>query len=155
MIITGTWNTDAEQALAYTDGSASVKYRTGGWAYVCLDEDNGLISDSGAVEDTTIGRMELTAPIEALWYLRHNTKVNEVLILSDSKYVVDGFMDPSRARNQNKDLWIGLDDIACQFKSVTFEHVHGHQGDHFNDIVDKAAVEARKSIQPEDKRKAK
>lgn len=140
------WNTEAEQALVYTDGSASVKHRTGGWSYVCLDDNKGMIEDSGGESDTTISRMELLAPINALWYLVCFTNVQEVLILSDSKYVVDGFMNPLRARNVNKDLWEELDENARHFKVVTMEHIHGHQGDHWNDLVDKAAVVARKSV---------
>jgi len=140
------WNPEAEQALVYTDGSASIKHRTGGWAYICLDEYKGIIQNSGGEGNTTIGRMELTAPIQALWYLCYNTKVKEVLILSDSRYVVDGFNDSTRARNANKDLWISLDEIAAHFELVTMEHVHGHQQDHFNDIADALAVQARKMV---------
>jgi ribonuclease HI len=99
--------------------------------------------------------MELIGPIEALSYLSHHTKVVEVLILSDSQYIVLGFMDPSRARNANKDLWEALDYAASQFVTVTMEHVKGHQGDHFNEIVDKAAVAARKSIEEEKEKKGK
>lgn len=141
------WNSEAAQALVYTDGSASTHSRKGGWAYLALDEFRGVIQDAGAEHDTTISRMELLAPIQALWYLSRNTKVKEVLILSDSQYIVLGFMDPTRARNANKDLWIQLDAIASQFKTVTMEHLKGHQGDHFNEMVDKAAVAARKSVE--------
>jgi ribonuclease HI len=149
------WNPDSEQALVYTDGSASTHSRKGGWAYLALDEFRGVIQGSGAHHDTTISRMELIGPIEALSYLSHHTKVVEVLILSDSQYIVLGFMDPSRARNANKDLWEALDYAASQFVTVTMEHVKGHQGDHFNEIVDKAAVAARKSIEEEKEKKGK
>ena len=131
--------------LVYTDGSASVKSKTGGWAYIALDSGDGEHSDSGGEENTTIGRMELLAPIKALSYLIWNG-VKRVLVISDSEYVVKGFMEPHRARNKNQDLWRELTEVSDMFNCVVFEHTPGHSGDYFNERVDKLAVAARKAV---------
>lgn len=137
--------------LVYTDGSATVKdNRAGGWAYVALDSEDGLYEDAGGEVETTISRMELMGPIQALTYLSE-LNVSSILLISDSQYVVRGFMDPSRARNKNNDLWDQLDSIAGLFPYVKFEHTPGHAGNHWNEIVDKAAVAARKAVHIKDK----
>jgi ribonuclease HI len=132
--------------IVYTDGSASTKDRTGGWAWIALDCDNGLIEESGGEEDTTISRMELTAAIMALEFLSGETGANAVLVISDSKYVVDGFNDKTRARNKNGDLWNYLEEAVLRFYVVEFEHVKGHDGDYWNERADKAAGAARAVI---------
>jgi ribonuclease HI len=138
--------------LVYTDGSASVKTRAGGWGFVALDSGDGLYENAGGEEDTTISRMELVAPIMALHMLHYEldeiltSRVEEVLIISDSQYVVMGFMNPSRARNKNQDLWTSLDVYAALFTRVVFEHTPGHAGNVWNDRADFLAVKARKAM---------
>ncbi len=130
--------------LIYTDGSAYHKDRSGGWAFVALDAHEGYYEASGSASDTTISVMELTGPIEALNWLWGAYGACDVLILSDSEYVVKGFMDKNRARNKNKKVWRRLELAAAQHTFVQFEHVRGHAGHEFNERCDVLAGEARK-----------
>jgi ribonuclease HI len=138
--------------LVYCDGSASVKDRTGGYAWKIVDEDGDEELGGGSEVDTTISRMELRAAISALneivlWeLLGHEDKPQGVvLIYSDSEYVVKGFMDPSRKRNKNGDLWESLDQAATWFELVHMEHIKGHAGHRDNEDVDKLAGEFRQA----------
>lgn len=131
--------------LVYTDGSASVKDRTGGYAYKIVDEFGVEEVGGGSEVDTTISRMELMAAIAALDYLSDpDYLATHVLIISDSEYVVKGFNDKSRARHKNVDLWLWLEELA-EGMVVWFEHTRGHAGDPDNEEVDKLAGEFRQA----------
>src|SRR4051812_45930469 len=93
----------------FTDGSAHSRDRSGGWAWVALDAFEGCMWHSGGRQDTTISQMELYAPAMALGWLYDIHRACEVLVLSDSEYVVRGFMDKSRKRNKNLDFWKHLE----------------------------------------------
>jgi ribonuclease HI len=132
--------------LVFTDGSAATSDRSGGWAYVALDAYSGLAEDSGGVTDTTISRMELQAPTEALEMLAREYGACEVLIKSDSQYVVRGFMDKSRARRANVDMWDRLEAAAALHTYVEMAHVRGHKGHVWNERADVLAGQARRSV---------
>lgn len=132
--------------LVFTDGSAATSDRSGGWAYVALDAYSGLAEDSGGVTDTTISRMELQAPTEALEMLAREYGACEVLIKSDSQYVVRGFMDKSRARRANVDMWDRLEAAAALHVYVEMAHVRGHKGHVWNERADVLAGKARRGI---------
>jgi ribonuclease HI len=138
--------------IVYTDGSCSVKDRTGGYAWLIVDERGYEELGGGHELDTTISRMELMAAISALdeillWENRSHEDKGEgvVLLYSDSEYVVKGFMDPSRKRNKNVDLWLDLDCAASWFALVHMEHVKGHAGHEDNEAVDRLAGEFRQA----------
>jgi ribonuclease HI len=139
--------------LIYTDGSASVKDRTGGYAWKIIDFDPVDEEIGGGSEvDTTISRMELMAAISALeeiniWCLcqPHEQHGGVALVISDSEYVVKGFNDRGRARNKNVDLWLRLEAAAACFELVQFEHTKGHAGHADNEEVDKLAGEFRQA----------
>lgn len=134
--------------LVYTDGSCSVKDRTGGYAWLIVD-DEGEELGGGYETDTTISRMELMAAISALQEILlwedqgFEPSDSVILLLSDSEYVVKGFMDKNRARNKNRDLWDVLDNLASWFELVHMEHVKGHAGHADNEAVDRLAGEFR------------
>jgi ribonuclease HI len=72
----------------YTDGSCHTQQCIGGWAAI-LFVGEGKIVLSGKELDTTHNRMELTAVIKVLEYLREkNIPPAEIKIYSDSQYVV-------------------------------------------------------------------
>jgi ribonuclease HI len=52
----------------YTDGSADLKSKLGGWAFVIITDGlrTGMISESGHVSDTTNNRIELSAILMGL-----------------------------------------------------------------------------------------
>jgi ribonuclease HI len=131
--------------LVYTDGSASVKDRTGGYAYKIVDEFGVEKVGGGSEVDTTISRMELMAAIAALEVLSDpDVLATHVLVISDSEYVVKGFNDKARARNKNVDLWLWLEELA-EGMVVWFQHTKGHADDADNNEVDKLAGEFRQA----------
>ncbi len=100
-------------------------------------------SGGGSDVDTTISRMEMHGPIDALELIYEACGPSEIVLYSDSEYVVKGITNRSRARNKNVDLWEWLDDITDAHTSVTYLHVRGHQGNHYNELADDIAGEFR------------
>jgi ribonuclease HI len=139
---------DFSQGIAvFTDGSANSRDRSGGWAWVALDAFEGVMSDSGGFTDTTISRMELMAPAMALRSL--NVELGgpcDILVYSDSEYVVLGMNNKARKRNKNVDLWNYLEGAVELHNYVEFQHIKGHAGHEFNELADDLAGAARKEI---------
>lgn len=138
----------AEQGVAlFTDGSCWTGDRIGGWAYLALDTKGNTISDSGGDCDTTISRMELQGPIEGLIAIGLACGPSDVLVYSDSQYVVLGATDRSRKRNHHNDLWDVLDELIDSHNHVEFLHVKGHADSLYNNQVDGMAGDARRRQQ--------
>lgn len=131
--------------LVFTDGSAWHKDRTGGWAWLAIDGFDNEVRRFGSVLDTSIGRMEMTAAIEALNAVREACGPCDVLLYSDSEFVVLGINDKTRTRRKNKDLWKLLDEAVEAHECVVIEHVYGHQDSHYNNVVDELAGRARRA----------
>jgi ribonuclease HI len=76
-----------QAAEIYTDGSCHTQRRTGGWAALVFTGSEKIII-SGVATDTTHNRMEITAVIEGIEYVRkHYKEVALIHIFSDSQYV--------------------------------------------------------------------
>ena len=102
---------------------------------------------SGAVEQSTNNRMELTAAIEGLEQLKRSM---EVILTTDSQYVKDGitkwiqgwkkkgWITSQRKPVKNVDLWKRLDEAAATHR-VEWRWVKGHSGHRENEMVDQAA----------------
>lgn len=133
------------------DGSCWTGDRIGGWAYLALDAEGNTLSDSNGEIDTTISRMELQGPIEGLLAIGLACGPSEVLIYSDSQYVVFGATDRSRQRKLNNDLWDILDELVDSHTYVEFLHVKGHADSEFNHQVDGMAGDARRRRQGTDR----
>ena len=121
----------------YTDGSCHTQLRVGGW--VALIFTNGMkIVLTGNYTDTTHNRMELTAVIEAMSYIRINKKnTGSICIYSDSQYVVGlserrqkleskNFMTKKGGVVQNADLIKQLWELEAGL-SIRYEKVKAHQ----------------------------
>ena len=133
----------------YTDGACSGNPGPGGWG--ALLRYNGHEKElSGAENNTTNNRMELTAAIKALEAV---TVSCEVDLYTDSTYVKQGITEwikgwkakgwPARIKNQ--DLWRQLDTLV-QNHTVRFHWVKGHSGHPENERVDTLATEAIKTL---------
>lgn len=133
--------------VVYTDGSCFTGDRIGAYAWVAIDEDDNESTGGSWVADTTISRMELSGPIEALDYIYRVMGPCVVLVYSDSEYVVKGITDRRRARRKNNDLWDMLDETVDAHELVEFEHVRGHAGNHYNELCDQMAGDLRKEGQ--------
>lgn len=132
----------------YTDGACSGNPGKGGWGAVLVYKsvEKEL---SGAEENTTNNRMELTAVIKALKQLKEPCKV---VLTTDSKYVCDsinkGWVYSWQQNNWKKadkkpalnvDLWEQLLELL-QIHQVDFVWVKGHNGHKYNERCDQLAV---------------
>lgn len=142
----------------YTDGACSGNPGAGGWGVLlrCGETEKEL---SGGESETTNNRMELTAVIKALQALKREC---EVMLYTDSKYVMDGVNQwmPNWKKNnwrttnkksevKNIDLWLELDKLLPLHK-IKWNWVKGHNGHPENERVDKLARdEAKKRTTPQ------
>lgn len=130
----------------FTDGASSGNPGPGGYGVV-LKSGPHYKELSAGFRKTTNNRMELMAVIVGLEALTKPGQ--EVVIYSDSKYVVDavekkwvfGWMSKGFAGKKNKDLWIRFLQIYKQHK-VRFQWVKGHAGHPENERCDRLAVAA-------------
>lgn len=117
----------------YTDGSCSPNPGKGGWAYIALLENLQIENYGGSIH-TTNNIMEMTAVIEALKDFKDTQKFK---IYSDSLYVINCAKKIWK-RNKNIELWNEYDTLSKN-KEITFIWVKGHNGDIYNEMVDKLA----------------
>src|SRR3989339_80015 len=150
-----------EKIIIYTDGAAKGNPGEAGWGAVIIFYNDKLKVESrklkvleigGGVEHATNNQMELTAPIEALKYLKKiNTQGSPVEIVSDSKYVILGITEwifnwqKNNWRNAakkpvlNRELWEELFALVQELKPK-WTYVKGHNEDKYNDRADLIAT---------------
>lgn len=130
----------------YTDGASRGNPGPGGFGTVLLAGPHRK-ELSGGFRKTTNNRMELLAVIVGLEAIKKEGA--EVLIYSDSKYVVDsvtkgwiwGWVKKGFAGKKNADLWQRFLEIYKKHK-VEFKWVKGHAGNSENERCDVLAVRA-------------
>lgn len=134
----------------YTDGAAKGNPGRGGYGVVMETVVNGKMYRKEFYEGfrlTTNNRMELLAVIVGLEKLKKpNTRV---LVVSDSKYVVDsvvkkwvlGWEKKKFINRKNADLWKRLL-IVYRKHSVDFQWIKGHNNHPQNERCDELAVYA-------------
>ena len=146
----------------YTDGGCHSSTGTGGWAAVIKIEGYRTVSISGGEKDTTNNRMELTAAIKALEFMRGKARPEHIEVTSDSKYVVNGitqwvpgwkakgWVTSSDEPVINRDLWERLDGLNAKL-DVSWNWVKGHSGDETNELCDRLTQEEIAKIDEPDK----
>jgi ribonuclease HI len=134
----------------YTDGSCLGNPGFGGWAAILLYKEHRK-EISGNELNTTNNRMEMRAVIEALKTLKKPNE--EILIYTDSKYVMDGitkwifgwkkngWKSADKKPVKNLELWQELD-FQVSRHEIKWKWVKGHSGNHFNEAVDELAKKA-------------
>lgn len=126
----------------YTDGAFSPTKNMGGIAFIILNSEGSIVAEFyKAFKNTTNQRMEQLAVAIALESIKNPSNIT---ILSDSAYVINTY-NLNWKRKKNNDLWERIDK-AKAIHNVTFKHIKGHDGDKWNEYVDKLAVKAYKSI---------
>jgi ribonuclease HI len=133
----------------YTDGSALGNPGPGGYGIVLM-AGKFYKEVSVGYRHTTNNRMELLSVIVALEMIK-SSEAN-VLICSDSKYVVDsvdkkwvfGWQKKGFKGKKNVDLWKRFLEVYPKH-NVTFKWVKGHAGNKYNEICDQLAVAAANS----------
>ncbi len=143
--------------VIYTDGACRGNPGPGGWGALIKD-GSGQQELSGAENQTTNNRMELTAAIMALREVPAGSAVD---LYTDSKYVMDGlneWMPAWKKRGwktadkkpvKNQDLWQALDDANARHQ-VRWHWVKGHAGNDGNEYVDRLANQAIDTLLGED-----
>ncbi len=138
----------------YTDGACSGNPGAGGWGAI-LKYGDAYKELSGAEKLTTNNRMELTAVIMGLKALKFPC---EVVLTTDSKYVVDG-IEKGWARSWQRNGWIKSDKkpalnrelweellALLDVHKVKFVWVKGHAGHPENERCDELAVSVYRSL---------
>ena len=136
----------------YTDGSALGNPGPGGYGIIIEWVGKGYIKEfSRGFKYTTNNRMELWAVIDALEKLKK--KPMDVLVISDSKYVIEavdkkwvfGWQKKNFKGKKNPDLWKRFLKIYPQH-NVQFQWVKGHNDHPQNERCDQLAVTAAKEM---------
>lgn len=130
--------------LIYTDGACSCNPGPGAYAYIIVKDGEIIKQHSEGFQSTTNNRMELLAVIRAL----SNTLEGHVDVFSDSRYVIDsinkGWLSNWQRSNwkerKNRDLWEEFLAVSID-RDVTYNWVHGHANDEYNNICDRMARE--------------
>jgi ribonuclease HI len=152
---------ERKHVTIYTDGGCSPNPGAGGYGAVLIYGAHRR-EISGGYRRTTNNRMELLGAIRALEALKEPC---DVLLWSDSQYVVNGIMKGWARRwrsngwrrsdkevAENHDLWEQLLSL-CEKHIVQFNWVRGHNGNPENERCDElATAAARREGLPSDER---
>jgi ribonuclease HI len=130
----------------YTDGASRGNPGPGGFGTILIYKGHRKELSEG-FRKTTNNRMELLAVIRGLQALKGAG--HQVLIYSDSKYVVDsvkkgwiwGWQKKGFKGKKNEDLWKKFIPLF-QRNKVDFQWVKGHDGHPLNERCDELAVNA-------------
>ncbi len=134
--------------LIFTDGAAKGNPGPGGFGVILAQEGTLHYKEiSGGFRLTTNNRMELLAVIVGLEHIRIENA--EVLVVSDSKYVVDAVMkgwvfswvQKGFKDKKNPDLWKRFL-LVYRKHRVTFQWIKGHNAHPQNERCDALAVAA-------------
>jgi ribonuclease HI len=147
-----------EKIIIYTDGAAKGNPGRAGWGAIILNYElrikNYKITEiGGGVKHATNNQMELTAPIEALKYLKSKMSkpAFDIEIISDSKYVILGITEwifnwqKNNWRNAakkpvlNRELWEELYELTKMSK-IKWTYVKGHNENKWNERADEIAT---------------
>jgi ribonuclease HI len=140
----------------YADGSSLGNPGKGGWAFLVIDNDRGLVWEfGGGREGVTNNQMELEALIQALAQIQKSKTIGKIEIKLDSEYVLKGatiwyknwiknnWIKADKKPVLNKEQWaliVGLMEEAKEAGfEFTFTHVYGHTGEIWNERVDEIA----------------
>lgn len=138
--------------IIFTDGSSRGNPGPGGYGAI-ITFHNKVQELGGKDLHTTNNRMEITAAIEALQYLRKEDGVQKqkIEIHTDSKYLIHGITEwifgwqknnwktTSKKDVENKDLWEKLFNLTEGIQ-IKWVHVEGHSGQGGNERCDEIAT---------------
>lgn len=138
------------QIIIHTDGAAQGNPGKGGYGIV-MQAGKHYKEISAGYRYTTNNRMELLAVIVALESIL--IEKAQVLVVSDSKYVVDSvekkwvlsWEKKGFAKKKNPDLWQRFLKVYRKHQ-VQFKWIKGHAGHPLNERCDVLAVQAASSL---------
>ena len=135
----------------FTDGSSLGNPGPGGYGVIIKYREKQKKFSAG-YKLTTNNRMELMAVIQAIKMLNDFAKEKEIVIYSDSKYVIHavekkwvfGWVKKNFKDKANADLWRAFLKEYSKY-NIKFHWVKGHSGHNENEICDKLAKKAAES----------
>jgi ribonuclease HI len=146
----------------YTDGSHISG--DGAWGYIIIDEDKDgkikeIFRESKAERETTNNKMELIAAINGIekTISMKNLDLKDITVYSDSMYLIsgmnrwlknwkkEGWKTKFGKPVKNKELWVKLN-ILNQENKIIWMWVKGHDGDKYNEDVDKMCKEKLREL---------
>ena len=139
---------------AYVDGSYDKSTKLGGFGIVYLDEDDNIVDfDGGIIENKPILSMwnvagEITAATTVLNKCRCE-KIPSITIVYDYEGIGSWALGKWKGKNEFTKEYIETAKLVMYDVNVKFEHVKGHSGNVYNDIVDVIAkMSARVRLKP-------
>ncbi|MCB9072229.1 MAG: ribonuclease HI [Bdellovibrionaceae bacterium] len=146
-----------DKIVIHTDGACSGNPGPGGWGAI-IAYPEGIVHELGdGARPTTNNKMELTAAISALYFVR--TRTEEVYLCTDSTYVIRGITqwiwgwlkrgwknaegDPVANSDEWKELFRLVQDRGA--KNISWNYVRGHTGNPGNERCDEIAVSFSKN----------
>jgi len=150
--------TKKDTVIIYTDGSSRGNPGRGGWGAVVAYGDgvSKVIELGGAENPTTNNRMELSAAIESLTFLRDLGDAYTIDVRADSSYVINGitkwvvgwerngWKNSKKEEVLNRDLWEALAEVVADLKlsgsKISWRYTAGHSGIPGNERVDTIAT---------------
>ena len=126
--------------IAYTDGSCDNNSfrKAGGSAYVLIKDGEVVRVKNHGQLNTTNNRMELLAIISAVNACQDGACVD---VYTDSKYSILT-LEKTYKPDINGDLWELYKKNSRHVAGVRLHWVKGHNGDHYNEMVDEMAYGA-------------
>lgn len=128
----------------YTDGSCIGNPGPGGWGVIILLENREVQIKGGELK-TTNNRMEMTAIIKALRWLKHEANIDEtnskdflIKLHSDSNLLIQTLLQGWK-KKANKDLWEELDALH-EGININWIWVKAHATNKYNNLVDELAL---------------
>lgn len=134
----------------FTDGSSRGNPGPGGWGAIIRTNDQ-IIELGGAEKNTTNNRMEISAAMNALVLVSKNGFKGDILIQTDSKYLINGitkwvfgwqkngWKTVAKKDVGNRDLWETLC-LATAGLKIDWKYVKGHAGHPGNERCDEIAT---------------
>ncbi|MBI5413495.1 ribonuclease HI [Candidatus Peregrinibacteria bacterium] len=123
----------------FTDGSSLGNPGPGGFCAI-IEKDGETYIAKGNEDYTTNNRMEMSAIIAGLYWLRKNyPKESTCAVYSDSSLLIDT-MNKGWKRKKNLDLWKKLDSATNAFDKISWNWIKGHANHLQNTKADKIAV---------------
>ncbi|WP_375753599.1 ribonuclease HI [Vibrio sp. HN007] len=114
----------------YTYGYCCETSSTGGWGYVLVSGEH-YVEKTGVQQQTTPTQIELKAAVNALEDVLVRYPDSQVIVRTDSQYVVDGIngkLSVNQLSDQTKELWTQLDELN-QILDATWVFTQAQEND--------------------------
>lgn len=143
------------EVIIYTDGSSRGNPGPGGWGAIVATRER-VVELGGGERRTTNNKMELTATIESLRFVRDLGSAYTIDVRADSRYVINGitkwifgwqkngWRNTQKEEVANRELWEALAsvvaDVQMSGSKISWNYTPGHAGIPGNERADEIAT---------------